>query len=251
MEVFAAVHLWALTGRPEFHQVILKQAASVPQLSGPTWNYYEAGAAEALLDYTRLPGADPALCEQIRQQLARSTDSPAFVPGADADLYRAWMEPRAYYWGSCMRRAWYGAVALEAEAYGHMDQARSQLVLQRGADVLHSFHGVNPLSAVELTNMGGLGAERSLKRMYHERWGESAAPPDNPPPGYVVGGPNARYTGRSRSKDGSVEWIRQQPRGKAYAEFGLGSPENSWEITEPAIYYQAMYIRLLSAFTRP
>jgi endoglucanase len=26
------------------------------------------------------------------------------------------------------------------------------------------------------------------------------------------------------------------------------NPENSWEITEPAIYYQASYIKLLSKF---
>ncbi|MEO0474229.1 MAG: T9SS type A sorting domain-containing protein, partial [Bacteroidota bacterium] len=39
-----------------------------------------------------------------------------------------------------------------------------------------------------------------------------------------------------------------QPRQKAYLDFNTGWPDNSWEITEPAIYYQAAYLRLLAAF---
>lgn len=35
---------------------------------------------------------------------------------------------------------------------------------------------------------------------------------------------------------------------KAYLDFNTTSPANSWEITEPAIYYQAVYILLLSNF---
>ena len=39
-----------------------------------------------------------------------------------------------------------------------------------------------------------------------------------------------------------------QPPQKAYLDFNDGWPVNSWEITEPAIYYQASYIKLLSKF---
>jgi hypothetical protein len=35
---------------------------------------------------------------------------------------------------------------------------------------------------------------------------------------------------------------------KAFKDWNTGWPENSWEITEPAIYYQASYSLLLSAF---
>ncbi|MEM1217077.1 MAG: T9SS type A sorting domain-containing protein [Bacteroidota bacterium] len=33
---------------------------------------------------------------------------------------------------------------------------------------------------------------------------------------------------------------------KSYLDFNTGWPENSWEITEPAIYYQAAYLRFLA-----
>ena len=33
---------------------------------------------------------------------------------------------------------------------------------------------------------------------------------------------------------------------KSYKDWNTGWPEDSWEITEPAIYYQASYIRNLA-----
>jgi len=39
-----------------------------------------------------------------------------------------------------------------------------------------------------------------------------------------------------------------QPPQKSYLDFNDGWPESSWEITEPAIYYNAAYIMLLSNF---
>ena len=99
-------------------------------------------------------------------------------------------------------------------------------------------HGVNPLGLVYLTNMGRCGAESSATLMYHGWFTHE------PPPGYVVGGPNRNY-------GGTLTWVKKQPPAKAYADFNEGWPANSWELTEPAIYYQAMYIRLLADFVRP
>ena len=48
----------------------------------------------------------------------------------------------------------------------------------------------------------------------------------------------------------AIAWLKDQPRAKTYADFDLGWPESSWELSEPAIYYQAIYIRLLAEFTR-
>ena len=47
--------------------------------------------------------------------------------------------------------------------------------------------------------------------------------------------------------------MREQPPGKAYVDVNTGwEPANpydkSWEMTEPAIYYQASYVRLVSKF---
>ena len=62
-----------------------------------------------------------------------------------------------------------------------------------------------------------------------------------PAPGYVTGGPNADYGGSASLPAG-------QPIQKAYADFN-SSADASWEITEPAIYYQAAYVRLLGHYT--
>ena len=42
-----------------------------------------------------------------------------------------------------------------------------------------------------------------------------------------------------------------QPTQKSYKDWNTGFPQNSWEITEPGIYYQASYVRLLSGALRP
>jgi len=44
---------------------------------------------------------------------------------------------------------------------------------------------------------------------------------------------------------------KAQPEQKMYLDFNNGPPEDSWTITEPAIYYQAAYIKLLSKFVAP
>jgi len=252
MEALAAIHLWALTGDDAFHDVIRERAGRTRQLAEGLWSVYGAGAAEALLEYAGMPKADPGLRARIRGQLARSAASDQWAPPPEEDLYRAWMNPGAYHWGSSTPRAYYGAVALQAARHGDRGEADQARLRQRALDMLHSFHGVNPLSLVFLTNMARHGAELSASRIWHARFNFNTPHADNPPPGYLVGGPNQNYTGKSKEgKEGAVEWIKDQPRAKAYADFNEPWPMNSWEITENAIYYQAAYIRLLSSFARP
>ena len=45
-----------------------------------------------------------------------------------------------------------------------------------------------------------------------------------------------------------VAWNNGQLMQKAYLDFNDNWPNNSWEISERAIYYQAGYVRLLAAF---
>ena len=64
--------------------------------------------------------------------------------------------------------------------------------------------------------------------------------PIGPAPGYVTGGANASFS------VGSLSPPSGQPAQKSYLDFNDGYPLRSWEITEPAIYYQAVYLRLLA-----
>jgi endoglucanase len=246
LEAMAAVHLFALTGKPEYNEAIVRLAPKTRQLSEGIWSPYEAGMTEALTDYLSLSGADAGLCARIRTQLRNSAQNARFAPPVQADLYRAWMNPEAYHWGSNSVRASFGFVALLAAQYGGLNRQEQRRLRQRAQDMLHSFHGVNPFSAVMMSNMGGLGAELSMKHIYHERYGFGTPYASNPPPGYVVGGANQSFGGQNGDRGGAVEWIKSQPRAKAYGDFNDGWPKNSWELSEPAIYYQAAYIRLLA-----
>ncbi len=250
MEAYAAIHLLALTGDEKYGTAVREKAGTSRQLAEAVWSPYEAGASEALVDYLSLPKADPSLAKRIREQLRRSATSDRFAPPPEADLFRAWMEPSNYHWGSNIVRASWGVVALLAADAGGVDAATAARLRTRAADMLHSFHGVNPLSVVYLSNMERYGAARSMMHLYHERYGAGTPFADNPPPGYVVGGPNASFGGKAANGAPSVAWVREQPRAKAYMDTGRGYPESSWELSEPAIYYQAMYVRLLAAFTK-
>lgn len=247
LECAAAVHLFALTGDKKYSAVVAAKAGKTRQLSEAVWSAYDNGFAEALADYAALPGADAATAKKIKDQLAKSAASEDFAPTPDRDLYRCWMPPTCYHWGSNHIRASWGISALIASRFA-TDPTQKAKLRQRAADMLHSFHGVNALSVVFLANMGSLGAENSLKYIYHERYGADTPFSDNPPPGYVVGGPNQQFGGNAGEGKPSVAWIKSQPRAKAYADFNVAWPESSWELSEPANYYQAMYIRLLAAF---
>lgn len=245
-ECFAAVHLFALTGENRFHDVIRRRAGQTRQLAEGYWSPYDAGAAEALAEYTTFRNADPELAGRIRRQLASSAGHAAWAFPGDSDLYRAGMNPNAYHWGSNTVRAAYGHIAATAARHGQLSNADQRRLRQRAMNMLHSFHGVNPLTVVYLSNMGSLGAELSVQRIYHSRYNFGTPFEANPPPGYVVGGPNQNFGGRNGDAPGDIEWIKSQPRSKAYADFNHGWPKASWELSEPAIYYQGSYVRLLA-----
>ncbi|MBS1702265.1 MAG: glycoside hydrolase family 9 protein [Armatimonadetes bacterium] len=248
MEAFAAVHLFALTGDETYNKAVVAKAGAARQLTEYLWSPYESGAAEALVDYMSLPGADAGLVKKIKDVLVRSAASDQFAPDPSADLYRAWMSKDNYHWGSNFVRAAWGVVALQAAHV--VDSATAAKLRVRAAGMLHSFHGVNPLSCVYLSNMKKYGAELSVMHIYHERYGVGSKWDGNPPPGYIVGGPNQSFGGKAADGKPSVEWVKGQPRGKAYMDTALGWPESSWELSEPAIYYQAMYVRLLAEFAK-
>jgi endoglucanase len=112
---------------------------------------------------------------------------------------------------------------------------------------------VNPLGMVMLTNMVAYGAEKSVNEIYHGWFGDGTdfdnalSSPYGPAPGYVTGGPNPTYE-PDASYPTDIVPPQNQPAQKSYKDWNTSWPENSWEITEPAIYYQAAYIKLLSKF---
>ena len=147
-EAIAGMHLWALTGGQGYHDVFKKRVGATRQLAEEVWPPYEMGAAEALLEYRTLPGADPAVCGKISTALAHALVSPQFMPqDGEGELYRAWMPESCYHWGSNRVRACHGIMAAAAVDY-HLAGERSALLRQRALNMLHALHGVNPLDIV-------------------------------------------------------------------------------------------------------
>lgn len=237
--VVAAVYLWALTGDRAYESVVRSGYARTVPFTDDGFGRYAPDQADALLFYRESPGADPAIVRAIDDRIAQLVGSSAthgFDPAAD--LYRSYMPDTQYHWGSNMVKANTGSANL---TIGEITGGR-----ERALGHLHYFHGVNPLSMVYLTNMTEYGAERSAGSLFHFWFGErtafdvGAGSDIGVAPGYLVGGPNAFYSGSHVPPAG-------QPALKSYRDWSSYGSEPSWEVTEPAIYYQAAYVRLLAA----
>jgi len=239
-EVVAAVYLLALTGDEAFHAVIREKLHHVSAFYEFDLSLYFYFSMDALLTYTTLDNAESDLTARILGRMEMQTGYAPFREDDRLDLYRAYVPFTLYTWGHLNPRASLGCANDDYIRMG-IDAANHVHYRTRALDILHYFHGVNPLGVVYLTNMGAFGAGHSITRIWHDWFFKGTEWEANPPPGYVPGGPNYWY-------DGSLETIRRQPPQKCYLDWNQGPPENSWEITENAIYYQASYVKLLSRF---
>lgn len=253
--VVAAVYLFALTGEERYGRYVREHYRESKPYRDAGWMRYRPQEGEALLFYTTLPDADPSLRERILADKAadvhRSTAVYGFVPGDD--LYRAFLTPDQYHWGSHLPRANTGSSNLDA--LRHTPAAADAASLNaRALGILHYFHGVNPFGLVYLSNMKRLGATRSANSIYHTwftpgtKWSDASRDTCGPAPGFVPGGPNA-----SAGQNGVPARLAPpagQPPQKSYRDWNADWPESSWVVAEPAIYYQASYVRLLAGLVR-
>jgi hypothetical protein len=166
---------------------------------------------------------------------------------ASTDAYRAYLKDADYTFGSNRDKAQLAHLYLDMVRY-NLDAPNQVAYGKAGADYLHYLHGVNPVGIVYLTNMYTAGATRAANELYHSwfwdgtSWDNALTSANGPPPGLLTSGPNPSYTGNQTPPLG-------QPIQKSYRDWnGVGASENSYEITEPGIYYQAAYIRLLASF---
>ena len=243
----AAVYLYEATGRAEYRTYVEDQYAQVtgiregsPNLSWP----YAISNAFALLHYTTLPNVSSGVAQTIAGRKADEAEHSLADYQAKKDLYRAHMEDRAHHWGSNIIRANSGGVLLDFSTF-NVNSSDKALYREAAEQYAHWLHGVNPLGLVMLTNMYGYGAERSVNEMAHA-WFNDNTKYDNaqtsevgPAPGYLTGGPNKDYP------LSSVSPPYGQPPQKSYRDWNTDA-DQAYAITEPAIYYQASYVALLS-----
>jgi hypothetical protein len=261
--VTAAVYLFAATRDLKYDRYVVEHHASTRPFEDDHWSVYDQSQGDALMYYTTLPAAHQQTKAAIlgrKLELAKSVDYFGFE--ATSDLYLAYMRPSTYHWGSNNARAAIGNTNYDLVQYAVIPEAERSRFARRAEGMMHSFHGVNPMQLVYLTNMYAFGAEASADEAFHTWFRDGDPTYDNarasklgPAPGYVTGGPNQFYC---KDQDPKVHAcatspVRDQPPEKAYFDSNTawepGNPyDKSWEITEPAIYYQASYVRLLSKF---
>lgn len=246
--VLAAIALYEATGKAEYRAHVEANYARVRPYNIWWWGPYWAPMQVALLRHAGQPGVSASVASNLRSQkswqsgVISLTD---FNGGANGtDLYRAHLADAEFNWGHNMTRSNAGLINLDFEAFG-INSTSAALYRQIAEQHLHWLHGANPMGLVMLSNMASAGAESSLSEIYHTWfangtvWDSTRTSARGPAPGYLAGGPNTTYTG-------SVAGLASQPPQKAYKDWNTGWPENSWEVTEPAIYYQAAYVQLLA-----
>jgi hypothetical protein len=241
MEVVSAIYLFALTRESPYHNVIKRNFYFTSPFYDPHHALYFSHQEDALLYYTTLPYADDDVKKAILSHRAKQGMGMELYRYSEPDdLYMAYLPAALYNWGSNNPRAALGSANYDFISYNLNPEKRTGY-LDRASGILHYFHGVNPLGIVYLSTMYECGAEYCSDMLWHNWFSDGSPWGKNPPPGYVPGGPNRAYTG-------SFIELSAQPIQKCYCNWNKGWPENSWEITEPAINYQASYVKLLSKF---
>ena len=247
--VVAAIHLFDLTNDYSYNQYVIANANTTEPLNTGFWSAYKLALNDALLFYTTLPAADIIVKTNILNAISinASNNWNGYYGFNDADLYRAYMPSWAYHWGSNLPKAGFGVLNKLLEKY-NINVGAAADYAKKAVEQIHYFHGVNPQGMVYLSNMYAMGADKSANQIYHgwfadeTNWDDALNSLYGPAPGYLVGGPNHYF---------SVNTLNPpfgQPDQKSYLDFNSGWPNNSWEITEPSISYQAVYVRLLANY---
>jgi hypothetical protein len=243
LTVTAAIYLYALTNNQQYHQYIKNNVRKAREFNIPESAIFDPAQGDALLFYTQLPQASDSVNQIIFTQRIKDAANLSFLNyQLSDDLYRAFMPSYLYNWGSNNTRACIGHVNYDMYLY-YLDTLNAKKYYQHAINQLHYFHGLNPLNLTYISNIKSLGAENCVMRMWGDWYSAYTPWADNPPPGYITGGPNKFYSGTN-----AILKNKAQPEQKMYLDFNNGPPEDSWTITEPAIYYQAAYIKLLSKF---
>ncbi|MBL7828323.1 MAG: glycoside hydrolase family 9 protein, partial [Saprospiraceae bacterium] len=250
----AACFLFAATGSDIYRQAginLYQQAHLI------LWSYaylFEPHTQEVLMYFSNLPGVPANVKNNIQNTYSNSIQNgnadnlPAFLNQADA--YRAFVRDDNYTWGSNEFKAHQGNMFFLMNELG-LNAVNQTNYRNAGSGFLHYLHGVNPTGYCYLSNMNGRGASFSIPSLYHgwfndgTIWDEVGVSTHGPAPGFMPGGPNPYF-----HPDGSCNCVisppENQPIQKSFKSWNTGWPQNSWELSEVAIYTQAAYLRLLS-----
>ncbi len=241
----AAIYLYEATGNAEYRNFVETEYVNVRPYFENWWGPYYTVTGHAMLHYTELPNVSSTVANNIIAQKSGMNYLYSIDDyNSEADLYRAHMDDWAHHWGSNQVRSNCGNLNFDFIDF-NINPAQAELYREIAASYLNWMHGTNPLGQAMLSNMYDHGAEYSIDEIYHTWFDDGTiydnaqTSPNGPAPGYIVGGPNFYFSE-------AITPPANQPAQKSYKDWNTGYPESSWEISEPAIYYQAAYILLMS-----
>lgn len=258
VRIGAAALLYLKTGNQDYQDYVADAYTTVRPYQWGYWYPFGGPIQDILIFYASQNSPPTAIKQAIRDNFYQSATQgnqellPAYWEQVDA--YGAYLKDQDYVWGSNQTKATAGNLIYLLQQY-QFNPAFEQDYQAAAAGFLHYFHGANPLGLVFLSNMEVFGAESSVSQIYHGWFEEGTLYDDattgvGPAPGYLTGGCNPSYQPDPAYTGPYLSPPLDQPILKSYKDWNTDWPENSWELTEPAIYYQAAYIRLLSKFTK-
>ena len=254
-EFSASVYLYSVTNEQEYLSFAESNYSAAQPYQWTYWYAFESQTQDALLELARQDGVNSDVSTNIRGNfiMSMNLNNNELLPSAlgEKDAYRAYMKDGDYVWGSNSVKARMGNIYLNMLMYDLYSE-NNVYYTEAASGYLHYMHGVNPLNLTYLTSMQEAGAENSIKEIYHAwfgdgtQWDNADFTTYGPPPGYLSGGPNVNFS----PEQGYLAPPQDQPAQKSYRDWNTSWPQNSWELTEPAIYYQASYIKLLAQYMR-
>ena len=268
-QMAAASFLYGSTGNVTYKNFF---ESNYTQMHLIQWGYaypFENGQQEMMLYYSSLSGVTVSVSNAIRNAFKNSMKTnnadnlPAYINNTDA--YRAYLADNNYTWGSNTTKSRQGIMFADMTVY-NLDTANNANYRSAALGFINYFHGINPTAFCYLTNMGSYGAENSVNEVYHgwfadgsALWDRAGTSAYGPAPGLIPGGVNPGYALDGCCPSGCSPYNSLcntslvtpplgQPVQKSYKDWNTSWPQNSWTITEPGIYTQAAYVRLISGF---
>ncbi|MCF8245959.1 MAG: glycoside hydrolase family 9 protein [Saprospiraceae bacterium] len=252
----AAAMLFAATGNTTYRSYFDNNYTSIRPYSWTYWYPFQPIIQDMMLYYASLSNATNTVANNIKNNCITSVNTNNVdlltAWNNNTDAYRAYLKNDDYVWGSNQVKANAGTIFYNMLVY-NLSPANATAYRNAAESFIHFLHGANPINKAMLTNMGDYGAEGSCDEMYHAWFGDGTdydnaqTSPIGPPSGYMTGGFNKNF-----APDPACNCVisppQNQPVQKSYKDWNTSWPENSWELTEPAIYTQAAYIKLLSKF---
>ncbi len=245
--VTAAVYLFQLTGDNTYQNDINTYLENSIAWTDKGWSMYQPYQGDSLLDYIKLDNARADIKDRITARYLEIVQNwEPMIWGESGGAYLAKMSQDQFHWGSNNVIGNIALANLRAKNSG-LFETRNQELENRALFQLNYLNGRNPLGSSMITTGQGefdLGYSKSVTKLYHQQFGysEYLTGTKQVPPGYIVGGINKDYQG-SRAGE-----LTAEPIEKKYLDTNEGFPVNSWEFSEPAIYYQASLVSLIAGF---